>query len=366
MAPPDDKPGLEPPRTFRAVLPSIVTGLIVGALGGLGARQIGLPLPYLLGPLVLCGIATLAGTIITPLPGGREMGQIVVGLAIGLRLLPEMLQTIIGLLPAMLLSTLGVVIVTMGTGLLLKRLTGIDRTTAYFATAPVGLAEMATLAHTRGGAADITSLVHTIRVAAIVTTVPLLVAWLGEDGGILPPRLPHRDQWSGLLLLILLAAGAAFILKRWRVPNVWLLVPVTIGGIASATGLASLTMPPVLLIAAQLVIGIWLGRRFRRAMLTRLPRVTLAALLTTLLLLIAAAGGAVLLAAATTLPFATGFLSLAPGGVTEMVLTASLLHLDVPVITAFHVTRILLLTSFSLLLFHVFTMISRRIDGKDC
>lgn len=365
MAQQDDNPSQLPQRPFRALLPSIVAGLVVGALGSVGARQIGLPLPNLLGPLIICAAATLAGLTLTPLPGAREMGQIVVGLAIGLRLLPEVLQTIIGLLPAMLLGTFGVVIVTTATGLLLRRLTGIDRTTAYFATTPVGLAEMAALAHARGGAADITSLVHTIRVSAIVTAVPLLVTWLGEDGGVAPHQSTHRGQLIDLLALIALAGGAAFILKRWHVPNVWLLAPITVAGVAAATGLTSVAMPSAWLVVAQLVIGIWLGCRFRRVMLIKLPRLTLAAAFITLLLLIAAAIGAAVLAITTNIPYATGFLSLAPGGVTEIVLTASILHLDVPIITAFHVTRILLLTSFSLLLFHVFTTISRRIDGTE-
>ncbi|WP_374367877.1 AbrB family transcriptional regulator [Dongia sp.] len=350
-------------RKLRALLPSIAAGLVIGALGSIGARQIGLPLPNLLGPLILCAIVTLAGITLTPLPGGREIGQVVVGLAIGLRLLPEVLQTILGLLPAMILATIGVVIVTMAAGLLLRHMTGIDRATAYFATAPVGLAEMASLAHARGGAADITSLVHTIRVSAMVTAVPLLVTWFGRDGGIITHHVGHRGEWVDLILLMAISAAAAFFLKRLRLPNAWLLIPIIIGALAAATGLTSVGMPSPLLVVAQVVIGIWLGCRFRRAMLTKLPRVTIAACLTTLLLLIAAAAGAALLASLTDVSFETSFLSLAPGGVTEMVLTASILHLDVPVISAFHLVRILLLTSFSLVLFRVFEAMSRRLDG---
>ena len=57
--------------------------------------------------------------------------------------------------------------------------------------------------------------------------------------------------------------------------------------------------------------------------------------------MIVAAGFAALLAWTSELPFATLVLATAPGGIAEMCITAKVLQLGVPLVTAFHVTRLL-------------------------
>ena len=54
---------------------------------------------------------------------------------------------------------------------------------------------------------------------------------------------------------------------------------------------------------------------------------------------------------ATGLPYPTSFLSLAPAAVTEMVVTAQVMHLEAEVVTAFHVMRIAVVSSTVLIVF---------------
>jgi uncharacterized membrane protein AbrB (regulator of aidB expression) len=56
-----------------------------------------------------------------------------------------------------------------------------------------------------------------------------------------------------------------------------------------------------------------------------------------------AAGFAALLAWASGLPFASLVLATAPGGIAEMCITAKVLQLGVPLVTAAHVTRVAVL-----------------------
>jgi uncharacterized protein len=79
-------------------------------------------------------------------------------------------------------------------------------------------------------------------------------------------------------------------------------------------------------------------------------------------LILAAALGAEVIAALSEVPFATAFLAIAPAGVAEMVLTAKLLHLDAVIVTAFHLLRIVLVTSGIHLLFNLYERIIRRLD----
>jgi uncharacterized protein len=121
----------------------------------------------------------------------------------------------------------------------------------------------------------------------------------------------------------------------------------------------------MLLTIAQIVIGVWLGCRFRRELLGRLPRVTASAFATTAFLVAAASALAWLLSEATGLPFATSLLALAPAGVTEMVLTATAMHLDTATVTAFQITRIAVVMTTILLAFKAFENLSRRLDGAS-
>lgn len=347
-----------------SALGRVAAALAAGVAGAVAARQIGLPLPFLLGPLLVCAAATVMGLPLQPAPWGRETGQVVVGLAIGLRLVPTVLYGMVPLLPAMAISTAGIILVTMAAALVQRALGGVDRKTAFFATAAAGLAEMAVVARERGGDGEAVSVVHVVRVTTVVTAVPLLVTALGHDGGLMPPPMPAPGETADLLVLLALALAVSVMVRPLRLPNSWLLASAAVGAIAAAGFSDMVVVPRPLLMGAQILIGVWLGCRFRRELLLRLPRVTLAAAGTTVLLIVAALGGAILLSAATGLPFATSLLSVAPAGVTEMVLTATVMHLDAATVTAFHLMRIAVVVSTILLTFRLFELVSRWVDGS--
>jgi uncharacterized protein len=91
---------------------------------------------------------------------------------------------------------------------------------------------------------------------------------------------------------------------------------------------------------AQLLIGISLGVRFRREFLQAAPRWLLDVALGTVAMLLLCAGFALLLSWGTGLHPATMVLGTSPGGIAEMAITAKVLQLGVPVVTAFQVCRL--------------------------
>ncbi|MEP7454034.1 AbrB family transcriptional regulator [Phyllobacterium sp. SB3] len=350
---------------FDRPVAKIGLAFLIGIAGAVIARIVAMPLPYLLGPLLACGAASIMGAPVAVLPYGRELGQAAVGLAIGLRFTPVVLIAIIKLFPLMLLSTLLMIAATMIAGLLLSKLANIDRRTAFFATAAAGLAEMAVVAHQKNSDSDTVAVVHLIRVALIVTTVPFLVTFFGEDGGIQPAHIPLRGEVLPLIGLFGAGVIAACLVRRWKLPNIWLLIPAVIGGTASGLGFGPFAVPSVVITIAQVVIGIWLGCRFRRSLLGRLWRVTTSALVTTVFLLAVATAIAGILSTITGLSFVTSLLAVAPAGVTEMALTATAMHLDATAVTAFQITRIAVVMTTILFTLRVFETFSRRFAAAD-
>jgi membrane AbrB-like protein len=143
-------------------------------------------------------------------------------------------------------------------------------------------------------------------------------------------------------LIALLAAGAvlAYLVAPLRIPNSWLLTPVILGALVAALGYGPFAVPPLLLTLAQIVIGTWIGSRFRREIFGRLPRVTLSAVIVAAFLVATAMPAALALSAMTGLSFTTAVLAVAPAGITEMVITATAMHLDAATVTAFQLMRI--------------------------
>ena len=222
---------------------------------------------------------------------------------------------------------------------------------------------MAVVAQERGGDPTAVSVTHAIRVATVVSMVPFLVVAFGTPGAEAGGGEAASDNLALVALCLALAYATALLFRRTPFPNPWLVGPIFLGTILGASGLLLVKVPAILIVAAQIAIGVWLGCRFRREVLARLPRVALSALAVSVFMVAAAAGGAAVLTAASDLPYTTSFLALAPAAVTEMVITAQAMNQDAQIVTAFHVMRIAVVSSSILLVFALFRQLAGYWNG---
>lgn len=363
VAPATDLKAAAPARPKRPDFVRVVLTFLLAAAGGMAANQLGLPLPWMLGPLFVCAGASLLGYRIEFVPMGRELGQVAVGLAVGMRFTPAVLATTVTLLPHMVAATLYVILFTTVAALLHAAIGNIDHKTAFFATAAGGMADMAVVAEERGGDPTAVSITHAIRVATVVSLVPVLVFAFGEQGGVGNATEGASGNPLLIALCLALAYGTALLFRYTPFPNPWLVGPIFLGTVLGASGLVLVDVPWAMIVLAQIVIGTWLGCRFRREVLARLPRVALSGLAVSLFMVAAAAAGAAVLAAASGLPFSTSFLALAPAAVTEMVITAQAMNSDAQIVTAFHVMRIAVVSSTILLVYSLFRRMLEAAHG---
>jgi len=103
------------------------------------------------------------------------------------------------------------------------------------------------------------------------------------------------------------------------------------------------SMPTPLSNTAQVLLGCALGARFQRRSLQSAPRFLGGVLLSVAIAMAVAAAFAAVLAWLSGLPIASLILATAPGGIAEMCITAKVLQLGVPLVTAAHVTRVAVL-----------------------
>lgn len=263
----------------------------------------------------------------------------------------------------MLAATLFVIAYTFVAALLLRPLARVDRVTAFFATAAGGVADMAIVAKQKGGDPSPVAIVHALRVSVTVAVVPLVVVAFGAIGD--RPDVQEAGAASWLLLsgMMVLAFLTVQVLKHTPLPNPWLLGPMLLGLVIGASGAATLVVPWTLIIVAQVMLGTWLGCRFKREVIVAIPRVAMAGLAISLFMIACAGAGAVVLSMATALPLSTAFLALAPAAVTEMVITAKAMQLDPEIITAFHVMRIAIVCSTVLVVFRLYNRLTGAGEG---
>ena len=299
----------------------------------------------MLGPLVAVAATRVAGWSVDAPPGGRQVGQWLIGTALGLYFSPLVAQRVGGFLWLLILGAIFAIAVGYFSGYLLSILGGTDRTTALFASVPGGAAEMAVLGERFGARVDQVAAAQSFRILIVVVTIPSAFAALGLHGA--DPFLAASSEvrWPALAALLSVTAAAGFLLVRLNVPNAFVLgalvvtIPLTIGGVSASA------MPRELLNGAQLLLGCALGSRFNRRFLARAPRFIAAVVATVAVAMGISILFALFMARLTGIHPATLVLATAPGGIAEMAVTAKVLELGVPMVTSFHVVRVILLLS---------------------
>ena len=120
--------------------------LALSSLSGLLARSLGLPLPFMIGPLILTGIIATALPERLPEgykfpPGLRIVFISVIGLMIGAQVTAELLAAAPRLMLSFAALTLFTVTAHAFNYTVFRRIGGYDRATAFYAATPGGLYE---------------------------------------------------------------------------------------------------------------------------------------------------------------------------------------------------------------------------------
>jgi len=320
------------------VLP-VLRSLAVALAGALACSWIRAPLPWLIGPLVAVAVANmLHGRLASP-PGGRQAGQWIIGVALGLYFSPDVVREVVRLGPWVALAVAFALALGVLGSWLLGKLVAADAPTAFFGMAIGGASEMAVLAERHGGQVERVAAAHSLRIMLVVLIVPLLLNAFDIHG--FDPYVPiARDfAWGGFALLAAVTGGAALVMRRVGSPNSWMIGPLLAAAVVTSMGLTWSSLPVPVVNAGQLLIGIGLGTRFTPEFFESAPRFLGAVAAITLVYLAVAAVFGWLLSAGSGLHWSTAIVATTPGGIGEMALTAKALRLGVPIVTAFHAIR---------------------------
>jgi uncharacterized protein len=326
--------------------------LVVGAVGAGVATAAGLPLPILLGSLVLvAGLSVPGWTLrgVAPrLPQNLRLGFVpIVGVSIGGAFHPGLLAEAQAWWPSLLGLALYVPAAHWVSYQIYRKAGGLDPVTALYAGVPGGLMESISMGEQAGADVQMMTMLHFLRLIGCILLVPLGF-WLltgqtvGSSAGVSMPGSQVPLGAVDVLIMIVAGVGGALGGKLARLPGYIITGPVLVSGAAHLLGWTEAVPPQWLIQLTQLVVGASLGCRFAGMPRGALPRALRLAALSVAATLALGFAFAAALHGFVGQRVSTVLLAFAPGGVAEMSLVALSLHVSVVFVTAHHVARIVL------------------------
>ena len=320
---------------------AIVATFTAAFVGVAAFFALGLPLPWLLGPIAACLVAALVGVPMKGIKPVNDAMRTVLGVAVGATLTPAVIATFPAMWPTLLL--IPVMVAAIGAiGIpYFMRVWKYDFPTAYYSTMPGGLQDMLVFGEEAGGNVRTLSLIHATRVMVIVVALPFILQGLWEADLSNPPGVPASTvPPSDLALMVFSAAFGWWAAARIGLFGASILGPLIVAAIATLTGLLGNRPPAEAVWAAQFFIGMTIGAKYAGITMGEVRRDVTAALGFCTALIILTFIFVEFIYQLGLAPGQEALLAFAPGGQAELTVLALIVGADVAFVVAHHVLRI--------------------------
>lgn len=315
----------------------------IAMLGVVAFSVLGLPLPFLFGPMVALLIAGLSGTELRSISVVSNAARSVLGVAVGASITPALIHQ----LPSMAVTISLVPVFILLAGVMgvpyFRRFCGFDSTTAYYSAMPGGLQDMVLFGHEAGGRTRTISLVQATRLLAFVTVAPFILHhYYGLDLHKPVGASAASLASSELLLMLALALAGWWGGVRVKLFGAPMLGPMVLAGIAAMTDVLHARPPREAILFAQVFVGLGIGAHYSGLTLKELRRDVFSGLGYVLLL---GALSAVFIASLSYWKLGDPvsiFLAYAPAGQAEMAVFAIVVGADLGYVVTHHLVRIVL------------------------
>ncbi|MGZ3216842.1 AbrB family transcriptional regulator [Paracoccus sp. T5] len=304
---------------------------------------LGLPLPWLLGPMLACLIVALSGA---RMAGAGQLGifmRTFLGVAVGASITPQVLAGLPAIGASLAIVPVFIGVIALIGYPLFRRVFGFDHPTAWYAAMPGGLQDMLVFGEEAGGDIRALSLIHATRILVIVTVAPLIMTLYWQVDLSQPPGAPIAGVgWDQIALMVAAGFLGWKIAERAGLFGASILGPMILTAALSLAGLIQTRPPAEIIQAAQFFIGIAVGAKYA-GITARELRIDVTAGLAYSLIL---AGISLIFFEVIYMlglaPALDAFLAFLPGGQAEMVVIAIIAGADLAYVVSHHILRILI------------------------
>ena len=341
-----------------------LTTLALAVAGVVVFSGLGLPLPFLFGPMSACLLAALAGV---PLKG---MGQVsvaartILGVAVGASVTPALVAQLPQMALSVALIPLYIVVIAAVGVPFFRKFYGFDWATSWYAAMPGGLQDMIIFGQEAGGDVRALSLIHATRVLIIITLAPIILTFgfgVSLDN---PIGAPVADLPLSELGLMVLAAVVGW--KGGEKIGLFgasILGPLIVTAVLSLTDVIHFRPPAEAILFAQFFIGLGIGVGYVGVTAHELRRDIAAGVLFVLVLAVLAAIFTEIVVFFGLAKGVEGFLAFAPGGQAEMTVLAIVAGADLGFVIVHHLVRILVVITGAPIAARFFRVSDRRDGG---
>ncbi|WP_209124522.1 AbrB family transcriptional regulator [Alkalihalobacillus sp. BA299] len=321
----------------------------LGFLGGYVFSLANLPLPWVLGPLTFVmlwqGFSKRKAYWPKPI---KNAGLSILGIYFGLYFTTETFLTIGPYFLPFLLITILIISVSIIISTVVTKWINVDQITSVFGSIPGGLTEMVIASESLNAKPSLVIIFQTVRLLTVLFIVPtVIVFYLTEQNPIPTTEVVQEviasSRWSYLWFILPIAIG---MLVQNKIPAGFVIGPLAATVLINISFVTLPSVPNLVLLAAQMAVGISLGKSISFTDLKLGGKYCFVYFSIALFLIITSFGLGAVLAHFTSLNFATAVLSVAPGGIVEMVLTAAIVGGDPAIVSALQLTRILVIIMF--------------------
>jgi hypothetical protein len=310
-----------------------LNALVTSAVGVWVFYALDLPLPFMLGPMFGCLVVALVGVKLQGLGWLATAMRIVLGVAVGTAITPELLNR----MPQMAYSVALVPPFILIIGLIgypwFRKVCGFDHATSYYSAMPGGLQDMLIFGEEAGGNVRTLSLIHATRVLVIVTSAPVpLVSF---------PGAPAADIPLGEMAIMAVAGTLGWLAARAvGLFGAAIIGPLVATALVSLAGWVGHRPPGESLLAAQFVLGLGVGAQYVGVTWRELKRDVLSGMGYCVLLSgIALVFAEIVIGIGAAAPM-EAFLAFAPGGQSEMAILAIVAGADLAYVVTHHLVRL--------------------------
>ena len=237
--------------------------IFLAVFGGFVAHNIGIPLPWMLGPLFIIGLFCALKIEIKlpkkPLPLVRAL----LGCVIGSNFTNEIFININQIGKSLFLLPFFVILMILSTYFVLKIIMNYDKKTSLIGSMPGGLNEMVLLVSEIGGNERIVTLLNTTRIIMVVTIVSILTHLFTEDFINETSEILYFSHLDDLLYIFTISIIGFFIGKILSIPGHSIIGPMLLSSFLHAFDFINVTPNILLIIVIQIYLGSNLGLYFK-------------------------------------------------------------------------------------------------------
>ncbi|NDW01884.1 AbrB family transcriptional regulator [Salipiger sp. PrR002] len=324
------------------LLRTSLTVLVAGAAGA-ALDRLGVPLGWLLGAML-----TMIAAAFLRLPAEQPRPLVPwvkasVGTLLGASVTPSIVTGAAQWWPSVLCMFIVIVLGGLINFQLLSRVARFSKVEATLCSMPGGITEMILLGEQAGADQRRVAVVHTLRIALSILTIPILatlIFGITIDRAGAPEHAPMTLADWGWFAACILAGVLAD--RHTRVPAPLILVPLVLCAALHLSGLTAFVVPGAVSTLIQLVIGMNVGARFLGLSLRSLAAMAGAACSVVAVQISLAVAASLLMSGWIGADRLSLMLAYAPGGLAEMSLIAIAMGREVAFVGLHHVLRVLL------------------------